>query len=102
MYVHAYQSYIWNCIVSRRIKENPTEPIVGDLVLVGDADRKGSSSQEVKHLSADDLAIYTIFDVVLPLPGYDVEYPQGETGEFYSQMLAADGLDIKYMRREQR
>lgn len=105
MYVHAYQSYIWNCMVSRRIKENATEPIVGDLVIVGQGEEgrpASSSSQQVKHLTPEDLANHTIFDVVLPLPGYDVEYPQGEVGEFYASMLEADGLDIKFMRREQR
>jgi len=32
IYVHAYQSYVWNLIVSERIRMNPTGPIVGDLV----------------------------------------------------------------------
>lgn len=32
MYVHAYQSIVWNQIVSRRIKEFGLKPIVGDLV----------------------------------------------------------------------
>lgn len=32
MYVHAYQSYIWNLITSERIKMSPNAPIVGDLV----------------------------------------------------------------------
>jgi len=32
MYVHAYQSYVWNHVVSRRIREFGTNVIVGDLV----------------------------------------------------------------------
>lgn len=32
MYIHAYQSFVWNHMVSRRIKEFGTKPIVGDLV----------------------------------------------------------------------
>ncbi|XP_012526540.1 pseudouridylate synthase 7 homolog isoform X2 [Monomorium pharaonis] len=32
MYIHAYQSFIWNRIVSRRIKQFGTNVIVGDLV----------------------------------------------------------------------
>lgn len=32
MYIHAYQSFVWNYMVSRRIKEFGRNPIVGDLV----------------------------------------------------------------------
>ncbi|XP_054014748.1 pseudouridylate synthase 7 homolog [Hylaeus anthracinus] len=32
MYIHSYQSYVWNYMVSKRIKEFGRKPIVGDLV----------------------------------------------------------------------
>jgi len=35
MYVHAYQSYLWNLVVSERIKLSATQPLVGDLVFEG-------------------------------------------------------------------
>ncbi|WWD22862.1 hypothetical protein CI109_107357 [Kwoniella shandongensis] len=128
MYVHAYQSYVWNLVVSERMKMSATEPLVGDLVFVdaeakaeGDEpdldaipahakDKRGkpirkwqtSSSPDVKQLIEEDLPNYSIFDVVVPLPGFDVEYPGGAIGELYEKMLKADGLDPHRMRREQR
>lgn len=50
MYIHAYQSYVWNAIVSERIKVyGAGSPVVGDLVYeeppkkaqVDDVDREG-------------------------------------------------------------
>lgn len=34
MYVHAYQSYIWNEVLSQRIDLFGTKPAVGDLIVV--------------------------------------------------------------------
>ena len=33
MYVHSYQSYIWNTLVSKRIRESGLKCILGDLVI---------------------------------------------------------------------
>jgi len=35
MYVHAYQSYVWNSVVSRRVREFGLEPRPGDLAFRG-------------------------------------------------------------------
>ena len=61
-----------------------------------------SSSQEVKQLTEADLPNYTIHDVIMPLPGWNIDYPGGEIGELYSKILKADDLDAHKMRREQR
>ena len=43
---------------------------------------------------------YTIHDVVFPLPGYDVVYPENDMKDHYRQIMADDGLDISNMRRK--
>lgn len=35
MYIHSYQSYVWNSMVSRRIELYGLKPVPGDLVLKG-------------------------------------------------------------------
>jgi tRNA pseudouridine13 synthase len=77
---------------------------VADLCVPDPLDKKWdtSSSQQVKQLTEEDLPNYTIFDIVLPLPGHDVEYPGGSMEELYAKILKADGLDMHRMRREQR
>ncbi|KAF9008970.1 pseudouridine synthase [Cyathus striatus] len=136
MYIHAYQSYVWNAIVSERIRTYGADrPVVGDLVFeipvevsqdmdvdVDDnaAERKvdleeqgiNTSSRRksrkpyvaprVKTLTEDDIDKYTVFDVIMPLPGTDVAYPGGKLGERYREFLRMDGLDPDNFVRKQR
>jgi tRNA pseudouridine13 synthase len=44
-------------------------------------DKKKHLTVKVKTLTEADLANYSIFDIILPLPGFDVSYPGGEFGE---------------------
>ena len=70
----------------------------------GNPDRSWTtaSSVKVKVLAAEDLDKYTLADVVLPLPGFDIKYPEGPLYEKYKDIMAADGLDPAKMRRDQR
>ncbi|KZT16844.1 tRNA pseudouridine synthase D, partial [Neolentinus lepideus HHB14362 ss-1] len=161
MYVHAYQSYLWNAIVSERIRMYGAEkPVVGDLVFdteesgkEGDvavdaiegaapagADEgavpaeanedaapaeeangeetkdtskkekkprkkrewKGKEPQRVKTLTEANVDNYSIFDVIMPLPGKDVAYPGGPLGERYKEFVRADGLDPDNWVRKQK
>lgn len=44
--------------------------------------------------------IMCIFQVVLPLPGYNVEYPKNEIKEWYTELLEADGLNLNSLKHE--
>uniref|UniRef100_A0A674I8C9 Pseudouridylate synthase 7 homolog n=1 Tax=Terrapene triunguis TaxID=2587831 RepID=A0A674I8C9_9SAUR len=91
MYIHSYQSYIWNNMVSKRIEEYGLKAVSGDLIL------KGGTAVHIEEADVDD---YTIHDIVMPLPGFDVIYPKHKIGDAYKEMLAADNLDISNMRHK--
>lgn len=138
MYVHAYQSYVWNMALSNRTRLFGNRVVKGDLVLVKDQQSTRSDTQDGADMTTDadgeqiivpadhDRAAqeddvferaraltdveassgeYTIFDVVLPLPGYDIAYPENESGDFYKAFMSSpEGgkLDPYDMRRKQR
>jgi tRNA pseudouridine13 synthase len=64
--------------------------------------RKPYVAPRVRTLTEDDLNDYTIFDVIMPLPGTDVAYPGGKLGERYREFLRVDGLDPDNFVRKQR
>lgn len=130
-YIHAYQSLIWNKVVSKRVEKYGLAPIVGDLVyapgssgpeadseidneLVADDDevepekdgeQKDDSNQRAQRNQRKVIAIdsetiknYTIYDVLLPLPGYGITYPANEVAGWYTELLEADGLGDKGLK----
>ncbi|KAF2216178.1 hypothetical protein CERZMDRAFT_109138 [Cercospora zeae-maydis SCOH1-5] len=130
MYVHAYQSFVWNTVAGKRWELYGSTVVEGDLVVVGEKDtaeglNNGASTKEevdehgepIIHPSAstdpgnpgatgelDDPFVraralskeeaesgrYNIFDIVLPLPGYDVIYPKNELGKVYVDFMASE------------
>ncbi|XP_051979404.1 pseudouridylate synthase 7 homolog [Xyrauchen texanus] len=93
MYIHSYQSFVWNSMVSRRLEVFGLRAVEGDLIL------RGGSAHV---LSAEEAEKHSIHDVVMPLPGFDVIYPTHSVGEGYRQMMTADHLDIDNMRHKVR
>mmetsp|Transcript_15131 Transcript_15131/g.52582 ORF Transcript_15131/g.52582 Transcript_15131/m.52582 type:complete len:378 (-) Transcript_15131:117-1250(-) len=47
LYIHAYQSFLWNRMVTERLTRLGASPVVGDLVIVGDALASGDPYDEV-------------------------------------------------------
>lgn len=138
MYVHAYQSLVWNLAAGERWRLYRDQVVEGDLVLVHEHKEKVSGDlsqpqqsvdaegeviiepsgddkaydkedifERARALSAEEAASgqYSMFDVVLPLPGYDVLYPANESGVWYKSFMASEAggnLDPYNMRRKQR
>ena len=131
MYVHAYQSLVWNHAASERWRLYGNSVVEGDLVIIKKEDQEASSAnpgvdadgEVVVQAAEDDRAVelddiftrarplsqpetesgkYSIFDIVLPTPGFDVVYPSNEIGTFYTSFMAGErggGLDPNDMRR---
>ena len=150
MYVHAYQSLVWNVCAGYRWRLYGSKVVKGDLVLVhehrGKGEQSGSMEAPANHsttatatdepsdvilpllsgaaaaatedrrTNSDDTFIraraltqeeadsgrYTVFDIVLPQPGFDVVYPPNKVGEYYKSFMASErggGLDPHNMRR---
>ncbi|KAI6105807.1 tRNA pseudouridine synthase D [Pisolithus sp. B1] len=124
MYIHAYQSYVWNAVVSERIRIYGCEKAVpGDLVFEEEIAPKSDDGDEEMNdgaqnsrpkkkqswvppkiitLTTENAYKYSIFDVVMPLPGRDVAYPGGSLGERYREFLKKDGLDPDNFLRKQK
>lgn len=125
LYINAFQALVWNKILSRRIQEFGLNPIVGDLVLVKeeeqtvpnnemevDSDEEvetdensqihTSKKKKVKILSAEDLQDYSIYEIVLPMPGYDITYPENVVKDWYKDMLEEYGLKLNMPKQSVR
>lgn len=121
MYAHAYQSYIWNLVASKRFEMFGMEVKVGDLILdqkQEETDAPTSAGEEdfeedvvtskfvrARALTEEDITSgkYTIYDVVLPTPGFDIVYPSNEMlMQVYTDVMAKDNLDPNGMSRRVR
>jgi tRNA(Glu) U13 pseudouridine synthase TruD len=64
MYVHPYQSYLWNELVSERWE------IGGNVIVAGDV-MQVLQTQEIVSVTADNVGMYSIFEARIPLPSHD-------------------------------
>ena len=97
LYVHALQSYIWNKVVSRRIQVYGTKVLKEDLVSSGGESVEsgaGASKEELVEVVAD-VSKVDIHDVLLPIPGTKVRFPDNEIKSWYEEFLAEDGLTLE-------
>lgn len=134
MYVHAYQSLVWNVAASERWNRHGSKIIGGDLVLIDEHKEKSESANKLEEIDAEGEVIvhpadddragniednftraralteeeagsgeYSIFDIVLPTPGFDILYPANDMSDVYKDFMASErggGLDPFDMRRK--
>lgn len=134
-YLHAYQSYVWNNMVSKRLSNLGYKPVIGDLVYAPSADgqdadwfpdaeesdaiapesegneqaangtetvesdssnkrRAQRNLREVITIDESNIDDYTIHDVLLPTPGYDIKYPANQVADWYTDLMLTDGLTL--------
>ena len=108
MFIHAYQSYIFNRILSERIREYGTLKTLekgdyadflkrkkgysinsGDFVEIGD-----TNFRRVKFLAENRYAF-----LALPVPGYETKF-EGWSGEKLKEILEMEGLNLDSFRGE--
>lgn len=129
MYVHSYQSYLWNHAASMRVQKHGIgQVIVGDLVFckgaspgkltaedsaeteddcnddyssislsdISEASVPEEKVQVVKAVTPEDQlsGSYTFEDVVLPLPGSRVIFPENDIANVYHHMAEKDGISL--------
>ncbi|KAK4303476.1 hypothetical protein Pmani_024514 [Petrolisthes manimaculis] len=64
---------------------------------VGSGSGGGSDGSLTKHfhfVDEEEVDTFSIYDVLMPLPGYNVEYPNNEIKQWYQELLEADGLSF--------
>ncbi|GBP87713.1 Multisubstrate pseudouridine synthase 7 [Eumeta japonica] len=149
LYVHSYQSIIWNRCVSERIKRFGLKLAVGDIVLMeatdafeeavetNDVDQESEEEErqedeskthensehedsnkdvnvskfrseselanaldvtpklQIKILTQEDMDTgkYSIIDMLLPLPGHNVQYPPNMK-DYYEELLSKDNISL--------
>uniref|UniRef100_UPI00398E79D3 pseudouridylate synthase PUS7L isoform X2 n=1 Tax=Pristiophorus japonicus TaxID=55135 RepID=UPI00398E79D3 len=95
LYIHSYCSKVWNEAASFRLKTYDLKVVEGDLVACNNLERDLSSQNNQVHIvTAEDLEsnIYSINQVVLPMPGNNIQYPCNKLTLWYQEAFARDGL----------
>jgi tRNA pseudouridine13 synthase len=54
MYVHAYQSYVWNEVLSQRIEMYGDKPVIGDLIVVEESKKQVAEDDSKEEKEEDE------------------------------------------------
>lgn len=102
LFVHAYQAYLFNLLVSYRMKENMpfNEALVGDIVCF--RDKHGFADVEkVEKVTEDKIeGINRLIKnkrafITAPIFGYKTEFAEGKEGKIERKVLEGEGVKLK-------
>eukprot|EP00624_Nannochloropsis_granulata_P002176 evm.model.NODE_20879_length_20762_cov_47.043877.5 len=112
MYLHAFQSEVWNFVASFRAQRyGLSHAVAGDLIYVHEDEggREGrkegqerSYEKEVRLVTEEEgrEGSVPITRVVLPMPGVNVTYPLNECGGQYKLRCEARGVGLEAFRNK--
>lgn len=72
------------------------------MIIVDDLKEDAPKADAVKVLCEEDLDKYSIYDIVLPLPGFDVTYPDNKVKDWYREILQESGLELEMPKQKVR
>ncbi|KAH9420432.1 multisubstrate pseudouridine synthase 7 [Dermatophagoides pteronyssinus] len=123
LYLHAYQSYLWNRIASYRVRQYGLNVVEGDLVFVGpnlddetneadiseqpDDDESDNNqnhnnnikanipNDQIELVTKENLEKFSIYDVVIPIIGSLSKFPTNLTKKFIDEILQEDSISLE-------
>ncbi|KAM5335502.1 pseudouridylate synthase PUS7L isoform 2-T10 [Glossophaga mutica] len=93
-YIHAYSSKVWNEAASYRLATYGSRVVEGDLVCLDEDGDEHLPNSKVHLVTEEEESAntYAIHQVVLPVLGYNIQYPKNKVGLWYQEVLSRDGL----------
>ncbi|XP_056312347.1 pseudouridylate synthase PUS7L-like [Danio aesculapii] len=98
-YLHSYCSRVWNQAAKYRLQNLGFKPVQGDLVWAESVKGLKDATEELSapqiHVVTSDEEkneVFSLDQVILPMPGNSVKYPENLLGQWYQDRLAQDGL----------
>jgi len=105
--VHAYQSYLFNRLLSTRVKSGMSHviPELGDFLIALDETHSGRDSwlfvTETTLEERRQQVIDMKYTLALPSPGYATHLPPTKQSEMMKEILTAEGITFKDFRNPQ-
>lgn len=98
-YLHSYCSRVWNEAATYRLQKLGFKAVLGDLVWCGServckdtTDELNATQVHVVTSEEEMDDVFLLDQVILPMPGNNIKYPESLLGKWYQERLAQDGL----------